>query len=159
VAGSAVFLALAVAATLTGVLTRGGGSPTVPTSAQLAALAAARSESVALTSISYRTATADIDRLLAGATGALRTQYEQEKSGLPATLAANHSSSAGQVLAAGLQSQSGDTAKVVLAVDATITGTDLGPQGTLTHYRVLMTMQRVDGRWLASQVAFVGQPQ
>jgi Mce-associated membrane protein len=122
-------------------------------------LASARAEAVALTTIGYRTASADLNRVLAGATGALRTQFEKEKSQLPATLAQTKSSSRGTVLSSALTSLSGSRAQALVAVDATVTGTDTGSTGVLKHYRMVVTLIQTNGHWLASDVAFAGQPQ
>jgi hypothetical protein len=123
------------------------------------ALAAARAESVALTTISYQTAAGDVRRVLAGATGALRTQFASEASQLPATLARTKSASRGVVLSSALSSLSGDRAQALVAVDATVSGTDTAKAGVLKHYRIVVTLQRVQGKWLASDVAFAGVPQ
>jgi Mce-associated membrane protein len=131
--------------------------PVVP--AEATALAAGRAEAVALTTIGYKTATADLDRVLAGATGALRTQFEKERSQLPATLAQTKSVSRGAVLSSALSSISSDKAQVLVAVDARVSGTDTGARGVLKHYRMVVTLERVAGRWLANDVAFAGTPQ
>lgn len=129
------------------------------TPGEATAMAAARAEAVALTTIGYKTTTSDLNRVLAGATGALRTQFEKERSRLPATLAQTKSVSRGAVLSSALSSASSDTAQVLVAVDARVTGTDIGATGVLKHYRMVVTLHRVSGRWLASDVAFAGVPQ
>jgi Mce-associated membrane protein len=131
--------------------------PSVP--AEQTALAAARAEAVALTTISYKTAARDLDRVLAGATGSLRTQYEREKGQLPGVLAQTKAVSRGTVLSSGLTSLSADTAQALVAVDARVSGADTGRAGVLKHYRMVVTLQRVGDSWLASKVAFAGAPQ
>lgn len=130
-----------------------------PNSTEAAVLTAARSEALALTTIRYGTARQDLDRILAGATGPLRTQFEKERAQLPQTLAANKSSETGTVRAAALSSVSGAKATAVVAVDATLTGSDIGSSGVVKHYRMVVSLQRLAGHWLASNVAFAGQPQ
>jgi Mce-associated membrane protein len=163
VVAAIALLSLAAAAVALGVrdhrhretdTTAEGATPT-----QQAALAAARGEAVALTTIGYRTASSDLDRVLAGATGALRTQFEKEKSQLPATLAHTRSSSRGTVLSSALSSFDGSHAQALVAVDATVSGTDTGSAGVLKHYRMVVSLDQQNGRWLASDVAFAGQPQ
>src|SRR5581483_4279464 len=56
---------------------------------------AARQEAVNLTTISYRTATRDVDRILAGSTGALHQQFASELSHFPSVLTADKSVSQG----------------------------------------------------------------
>lgn len=163
VAAAVVLAALTVAAVLLGIRDHHhrerDAAGTSATPAQEAALAAAREEAVALTTIGYRTADHDLDRVLAGATGTLRTQFEKEKSQLPATLARNKSTSRGTVLSAALSSLTTDTAQALVALDATVSGTDTGSSGVLKHYRMVVSLSRVDGRWLANDVSFAGVPQ
>jgi Mce-associated membrane protein len=162
---AAVLVALVVAAVLLGIREHHRRqAATTPSSAatvqaQQAALAAARGEAVALTTLNYRTASAGLDRILAGATGALRTQFEKEKSQLPATLAQTKSLSRGTVLSSALSSLSGTHAQALVAADATVSGSDTGPSGVLKHYRMVVSLQQVNGTWLADDVAFAGTPQ
>lgn len=127
--------------------------------AQQAVLAAARAEGVALTTISYQTARADLARILAGATGSLRAQFAKQQAQLPGVLARTKSVSKGTALSSALTSLGGNDAKALVAVDANVSGTDTGSGGVLKHYRMVVTLQRVNGKWLASDVAFAGQPQ
>lgn len=127
--------------------------------AQQAVLAAARAEGVALTTISYQTARADLARILAGATGSLRTQFAKQEAQLPSVLARTKSVSKGTALSSALASLAGDQARALVAIDANVSGTDTGSGGVLKHYRMVMTLRRVDGKWLASEVGFAGQPQ
>lgn len=127
-------------------------------SQEQAVLTAARGEAVALTSISYRTASSDLDRILAGATGALAKQFAGERSRLPQLLGGHKSESAGSVLSSGLTSLSADSARAVVAVDARVSGSG-DPKGVLKHYRMVMTLSRAGARWLVSDVAFAGVPQ
>jgi Mce-associated membrane protein len=128
-----------------------------------ALLTAARSEAVALTTLSYQSASAGLNRILAGATGALRQQFASERAKLPGLLARNQSVSTGTVLAAGLvPPASGDEVsatrpQAVVAVDATVTSKG-DPRGVIKHYRMVVTLQQVSGRWLANDVAFAGVP-
>jgi Mce-associated membrane protein len=127
------------------------------------AAAAARAEALNLTTIRYQTADADLGRILEGATGKLRGQFAQERSQFAATLARDKSRSQGSVLAVGVvtSSTSSGTARVVVAADATVTtaaanGRD---ESVLKHYRMVMRLVKVHGRWLVSDVAFAGEPQ
>jgi Mce-associated membrane protein len=126
--------------------------------AQQAVLTAAKGEAVALTSISYQTADRDIDRVLSGATGALRTQFAKQKPTFPSVLAKTKSVSKGTVLSAALSSLDATKAQALVAVDATISGTDTSTSGVLKHYRMVVSLQRINGKWLSNDVAFAGQP-
>jgi Mce-associated membrane protein len=159
VTSSVIVASLVVTALAFGLHNRARHRDTLPTptAAQAAALAAARSEAVAMTTIGYQTAASDVNRILAGATGQLRTQFEKERADLPASLAQHKSNSRGNLLSAGLESLTPTNAKALVAVDATVTGSDTGPSGVVTYYRMLMTLENVSGRWLVSNVAFAGQ--
>jgi Mce-associated membrane protein len=131
--------------------------------ARNAALAAARSEAVNLTTIRYTSAAADLDRILAGATGKLHAQFDSERAQFPAVLQRQQSESEGSVLSAAVVScsDSAGTAQVVVATDANVsTASAAGKRQTvLKHYRMVMHLTRADGRWLVSDVAFAGVPQ
>jgi Mce-associated membrane protein len=129
--------------------------------ARAAAAVAARTEALNLTTISYRTAGADLDRILASATGKLRAQFAAERPNFARTLAPQKSVSKGDVLAVGIARSSSRTAVAEVAVDATVTtvGASGKPQSVLTHYRMVMRLVRIHGRWLVSDVAFAGAPQ
>ena len=125
-------------------------------------LAAARQEAVNLTTISYLSAARDLNRIIDGATGGLRTQFLSQRAQFPAVLARDKSVSQGQVLSAGLISLTGNRqAQVDVATDATVTTTGGGskPQSVVKHYRMVMKLNLEHGRWLVSDVAFAGAPQ
>ena len=131
--------------------------------ARTSAVAAGRQEALALTSISFQHPLQDLNRIIAGATGQLAREFTAQRAQLPAALQRIRSTSAGTVLAAGLVqlSSNAQTAKVSVAVDATVsTQPASGPaQSSLKHYRMVITLQKLHGRWLASDVAFAGAPQ
>jgi Mce-associated membrane protein len=126
-------------------------------------LAAARQEAVNLTTIAYTSAAHDLDRILAGATGGLRQQFQTQRAQFPSVLARDKSVSRGRVLSAGVISLSAanDTARVDVATDATVSTTGGGTtaQSVLKHYRMVMQLRLVHGQWLVSDVAFAGVPQ
>ena len=128
-----------------------------------AVLAAARQEAVNLTTISYTSAAHDLDRIVAGATGGLRQQFEAQRAQFPALLARDKSVSRGRVLSAGLiaLSDHNKAAQVAVATDATVSTTGGGttPQSVVKHYRMVMKLQLVRGHWLVTDVAFAGVPQ
>jgi Mce-associated membrane protein len=126
-----------------------------------AVAAAARSEALAVTTISYQTANADLDRILAGATGQLRSQFAEQKPHFADTLQPEKSESKGDVLSVGVVSSSASAAQAVVAADATVTTTPAGKpsQSVLKHYRMVLRLVKVHGRWLVSDIAFAGAPQ
>jgi Mce-associated membrane protein len=130
--------------------------------ARQAALQAARQEAVNLTTISYVSADADLGRIIAAATGTLKTQFEAQRAQFPAVLTRDKSVSVGNVLAAGVASQSSSTVEALVAVDAAVSNGQTAKASArplVKHYRMDMKLVLVGGRWLVSQVAFAGLPQ
>lgn len=128
--------------------------------ARQAALQAARQQAVNLTTISFSTADRDLGRIIAAATGTLKTQFEGQRAQFPAVLRRDKSVSVGTVLAAGVTSQTRTTVEALVAVDASVSTAASEKSGPVVkHYRMDMRLVRVGGRWLVSQVAFAGLPQ
>jgi len=154
----AALIALVV---LLALLVIGASTRNARSAARDAAAAAARNEALHLTTISYRTADADLARILAGATGALRAQFAAEQAHFADTLAPDKSVSTGDVLAVGIVHSSTSAARADVAVDATVTttGSSGKSQSVLKHYRMVMKLVKLHGHWLVSDVAFAGAPQ
>ena len=127
------------------------------------ALAAATQEALNLTTLSYEHADADLDRIVNLATGELRDRFEAEREDLPGVLAREQSISTGTVRSAGLVKLSDDqrAAQAAIAVDAEISNdqTRASGQPVVEHYRMVLQLRFIDGRWLVSDVAFAGSPQ
>lgn len=119
--------------------------------AGMAALAAARDYTVALTSIDSSHIDSDIATVLNGATGEFKTMYSQSAEQLKPMLVQAKSVSKGRVVAASVQSASDNQAVIMLFVDLEVTNVT-NPEPRVDRNRVLMTMDRVDGHWLASKV-------
>ncbi|MBY8859972.1 hypothetical protein K7711_26115 [Nocardia sp. CA2R105] len=116
-----------------------------------AAMAAAKDYAVALTSIDSAHIDTDFSTVLNGATGQFKDMYSQSATQLKPLLLQAKSVSKGNVVAASVQSASSDHAVVMLFVDAQITNVT-NPDPRVDRNRILMTMDRVGGRWLASKV-------
>jgi Mce-associated membrane protein len=131
--------------------------------ARAAAVAVARQEALNLTTLSYEHADADLDRIVGLATGELRTRFEAERKDLPGVLAREQSTSSGTIRSAGLVrlADDGESAQVSVAVDAEISNdkTRAAGQPVVEHYRMVLQVSRVGGKWLVSNVAFAGTPQ
>ncbi|MEU7812818.1 hypothetical protein [Pseudonocardia sp. NPDC049154] len=119
-----------------------------------AAADAARQVATYLTSIKADSADADLQRLLDASTGDFRDQFAQRRDPFVQIVQQAKVSTEGQVVAVGLDSLDGDTARVLAAVHSQVTNS-AATQPENRDYRLSMTMQRVDGRWLASAVEFV----
>jgi Mce-associated membrane protein len=127
--------------------------------ARQAALQAARQQAVNMTTISYETADRDLGRIIAAATGTLKTQFQAQQKTFPGVLRQQKSISVGTVLAAGVASQAGNKVEALVAVDAAVRNATSGSSPVVKHYRMDMTLVRSGGRWLVSEVAFAGLPQ
>ena len=160
---AAALVVLAVLAAILVVLLLQASNRNTRDDARRDAAAAARAEALNLTTISYQSADTDLRRILDGATGKLRSQFAEQQPRFADSLAGDKSRSKGDVLSVGVVpgSLSNTTAQVVVATDATVTtvGSNGRDQSVLKHYRMVMRLVKVHGRWLVSDVAFAGEPQ
>ncbi|OBH17658.1 Mce protein [Mycolicibacter terrae] len=119
-----------------------------------AALAAAKDYALVLTTLD----TADIDgnyaRALDGATGQFKDAYSLGAKQLRQILIDNKASGKGIVLDAAVKSATTSRVEVLLFVDQSITNS-VRSDPRLDRNRIQMTMELVDGRWLASQVDLI----
>lgn len=91
--------------------------------------------------------------VLDGTTGEFREMYSRHSEELRQALVANKAEAHGTVIEAAVKSVSDDhrTVEVVLFIDQSVSNANSqGPQ--LDRSRLVITMQRVDGRWLASNL-------
>lgn len=115
------------------------------------ALDAARSYAVVLTSVSSDDLDSNFAAVLDGATGEFKDMYAQSSEQLRQLLVDNNATAEGVVIDAGIKSATTTEVEVLLFVDQTVTNT-VSPEPRLDRSRVVMTMELVDGRWLASDV-------
>lgn len=104
-----------------------------------------------LTSIDSNRVDDDFAAVLNGATGNFKETYTKASVQLRQLLIDNKASAQGRVVQSAVQSESTDTVVVLLMVDQTVTNTTR-PDPRVDRSRMKMTMQKVDGRWLASKV-------
>jgi Mce-associated membrane protein len=145
----AVLLVLAVAAAVTfGVLL---GRRAAADHAGAQALATARAYAVTLTSYDYRHLDRNFADVLDGATGEFKDQYAGASQALRRLITQAKASAKGDVLAAGIQSESPERVQVLVFVDQSITNAStVAPR--LDRTRVLMTLTPHDGRWLVDKL-------
>ena len=124
-----------------------------------AAVTAARQEAVNLTTLRYDSAAQDLARILALSTGEVRANFAAQRQSLPGLLARQRSRSVGSALSAGLVrlDATRTRAQVAVAVDARVTAADAG-EPALKHYRMMLSLEVVSGRWLVSRIAFLDRP-
>lgn len=115
------------------------------------ALAAAKDYAVTLTTLD----TADIDgnyaRAIDGATGGFKEAYSLGAKQLRQILIDNKASGKGIVIDAAVKSATATRVEVLLFVDQSITNA-VRSEPRIDRNRIQMTMDLVDGRWLASSV-------
>ncbi|MBF6192393.1 hypothetical protein [Nocardia implantans] len=116
-----------------------------------AGLAAARSYAVTLTSVDSGTLDRDFAAVLDGSTGEFRDMYTRSSGQLRQLLLDNKATGKGTVLDAAVKSASETEVEVLLFIDQTVTNT-ASADPRVDRSRVEMTMELVDGRWLASRV-------
>ena len=120
-------------------------------SAARAATDAARAYGVALTSVDSNTLDQDFTAVLDGATGEFKDMYTRSSGQLRQLLMDNKATGEGTVLDAAVKSATPTKVEVLLFIDQTVTNA-AAPDPRVDRSRVAMTMELVDGRWLASRV-------
>ncbi|MEN4479474.1 Mce protein [Mycolicibacterium cosmeticum] len=89
--------------------------------------------------------------VLNGATGEFKDMYTKSSLQLRQLLIDNKATANGVVVESAIQSATRDRAVVLLMVDQTVTNT-ARPDPRVDRSRMKMTMELVDGRWLAAKV-------
>jgi Mce-associated membrane protein len=105
-----------------------------------------------LTSIDSNKVDENFNQVLDGATGQFKDMYSQSSTQLRQLLIDNKASAHGVVVESAIQSTSRDKVVVLLFVDQSVSNTSV-PDPRMDRSRIKMTMEFVDGRWRASQVA------
>jgi Mce-associated membrane protein len=121
-----------------------------------AVVAASTDEVTAFLNISYEDPDASFDRVLAGATGAFRTQFEKSTKDLGETLATSESVQESEVLWTGVVAADGDSATVNVAASGTVTNTFTEGKAEARNYRLQLELVLTDGEWLTRDLQFVG---
>jgi Mce-associated membrane protein len=120
-----------------------------------AILHAARQHAVNFTTLDYRRLEPDLQRVLAGATGDFRKEFEAGTKNLTELVTKNQAVSEGQVLEAGIVSSDADSARVLVVADSTVTNAR-SREPEKRHYRIQLDLVSQHGRWLVSDLQFVG---
>lgn len=115
------------------------------------ALDAAMKYTLTLTSVDTNAIDKNFTEVLDGATGEFKDMYTESSAQLRQVLVENKATAHGTVIDAAVKSSTEDRVEVVLFVDQSVSNA-AAPQPQLDRSRVKMTMDKVDGRWLASKV-------
>lgn len=118
-------------------------------------LAAARQSALNFTSLDYRHYDRDSANVIESATGDFKKQFAAQTEELTQLVAQNKSVSEGQVLEAGIVRSDEHSARVLVVADSRVTNI-AAPKGEARAYRLQLDLVHRDGRWLTSDVEFVG---
>jgi Mce-associated membrane protein len=116
-------------------------------------IATARQGAVNLTTINYIQVEADVQRILDLATGAFRDDFEQRAKPFEEVVKAAQSKSEGTVTDAGLESQRGDSAQVLVAV--AVKSSTAGGEEAPREWRMRIEVRSVGDDAKVSNVVFV----
>ncbi|MDH6246401.1 mammalian cell entry protein [Mycobacterium sp. OTB74] len=117
-------------------------------------LAAARQGALNLTTIDWQKADADVQRILDGATGQFRDDFAARSKPFIDVVKQAKSSSVGTVSEAGIESQDGDTAQVLVAVGVQTSNAG-APKQDPRSWRMRIAVQKVGDQIKVSNVEFV----
>lgn len=121
-----------------------------------AVLEAATEEVLAFTNIDYRSAQESIDKVKAGATGGFAEQYDKGAKSLPRVLQRSKSVATAEILSAGVVAADQDSATVLVATKGTVINTSTDGKKAERNLRLQLDLKYVDGKWLTSDLQFVG---
>ncbi len=155
-------LALLLVATTALLFTRGaaatpGDSKAEALSRQYADVTkAARAETLAFLTVDYKNMDPLIEKVLAGATGAFKSQYQRAKPTLKATAQQGESTATGKVREVGIGDITGESAVVFVAADGEVKNKNSKGKAEPRAYRFKLTMVREGDKWLTSDLQILG---
>lgn len=114
------------------------------------AVAAAVKYAVALMNFDSQAMDRNVATLRDGATGEFKQRYDKSNGSLRTLLLDHQATAQGQVVESVVKSASTNKVEVLLFVEQLVSNVE-DPDGDLDS-RLKMTMEKVDGRWLASKV-------
>ncbi|BBY33826.1 Mce protein [Mycolicibacter minnesotensis] len=115
------------------------------------ALEAAASYTLVLTSVDPAAIDQNFAEILDGATGEFKDVYSASSEQLRQLLIDNKATAHGTVIDSAVKSASKNRVEVLLFVDQGVSN-KAAPQVQIDRSRIVMTMEKVNGRWLAAQV-------
>jgi Mce-associated membrane protein len=116
----------------------------------------ATEQTTAFLTVDYKDMDPLIEKVLAGATGTFKEQYEQSKVNLKASAEQSKATSTGKVLSVGIADIDDTDAVVFLAADSQVSNSSTKGQPQPRYYRLKLTMLRKGDKWLTSNLEFVG---
>ena len=118
--------------------------------------AAARAETLAFLTVDYKAMDPLIAKVLEGATGTFKEQYQRAAPTLKATAQQGRSVATGKVKEVGIGDIDGDTAVVFVAADGSVTNKNTKGKAQPRAYRFKLTMVRKGDKWLTSDLQILG---
>jgi Mce-associated membrane protein len=118
--------------------------------------AAARDETQAFLTVDYKNMDPLTGKVLAGATGRFKDQYEQARPNLKATARQGKSVATGKVREVGIGNMDGETAVVFVAADGSVRNKNTKGKAEPRTYQFKMTMVRQGDKWLTSDLQILG---
>ena len=113
---------------------------------------AARAETQAFLTVDYKNMDPLIDKVLDGATGDFKDQYNRAKGALKSTAVQGQSVATGEVKEIGIGDIDDDTAVVFVAADGSVTNKTSKAKAQPRTYRFRLTMVREKDKWLTSDL-------
>ena len=117
---------------------------------------AAQAEAIAFLTVDYRRMDRVTDRVLAGATGAFKKQYQSSAKVLKETAVSQESLAKGYVKEIGVGTFDDDSATVFVSAGSKVTNKGTKGKAEDRTWRMRFNMTKVGDRWLVSQLEFVG---
>ena len=117
---------------------------------------AARAETRAFLTIDHTKMDELTGRVLAGATGSFKKQYQSSLKALKESAASQESFATGRVNEIGLSEVDADSASVFVAAASRVKNKGTKGEVEDRSWRIKLTMAKEDKRWLVSNLEFVG---
>lgn len=117
---------------------------------------AARAETLAFLEVNHKKMDELADRVLDGATGPFKEQYEGSLKSLKKAAVSQESVSKGRVDEVGLSEVDDDSATAFVAAGSTVQNKGTKGEVENRYWRIKLSMVKEGDRWLVSQLEFVG---
>ncbi len=121
-----------------------------------AVLAAADTEVTAFVNMRYDRASESVNAVAAGATGDFRDHYVRSAARVIRLLERNRSLMTGRVVWSGVSDVSADRATVIVATTGTVSNRRTHGRDEARAFRFRVSLVHEGGRWLTSDIEFVG---
>lgn len=121
-----------------------------------AVLTAADTEVTAFVNMRYDRAAESVDAVASGATGEFRDHYVRSAQQVIRVLQRHRSVMTGRVVWSGVAAVSPERATAIVATTGTVSNTRTGGVVRPRDFRFRVSMVHRDGRWLTSDIVFVG---